>query len=181
MVGSTTHILSGAQNMPCPLPRTIFDVSSLSFNLARLTYTACWHLPPRLLLSSPHPLPRQAGICPPLTFPIAQFQSKLHTALAWIPQWVSFSPYAGLLSEHLGEVRVRDKQVWKPGGQWDPTVLLWEVSDIQELAGGLVSKGRRRLRSWVSSAYDRCSKPWGRTSHPSKESADGEAKRLLGP
>lgn len=52
---------------------------------------------------------------------------QLHTALAWLPQWVSFSPYAGsLLSEHLGEVRVRDKQVWKSGGQWDPTVLLWK-------------------------------------------------------
>ena len=69
--------------------------SSLSLDLAHLTYTACWHLPPRLPPSSPHPLPRQAGICPPLTFPIAQLQSKPHTALDWIPQWVPFSPYAG--------------------------------------------------------------------------------------
>ena len=74
-------------------------------------------VPLLLLLSSLHPLPRQAGTCPPLTSSIAQLQSKPHAALAWIPQWVPFSPYAGLLSERPGEVRVRDKQVWKSGGQ----------------------------------------------------------------
>lgn len=54
-------------------------------------------------LSSPHPLPRQAGICP-AHLPHSTVPVKLHTALAWLPQWV-LSPYAGLL--------------WAPGrGEW---------------------------------------------------------------
>lgn len=100
VVGSTTHILSGAQNIPHGLPLRVFDVRftlSFSLNLAHLTYTASWHLPPRLPLSSPHPLPRQSGICPLLTFPRAQLQSKPHTALDRTLQWVPFSPRTGLL------------------------------------------------------------------------------------